>query len=174
MVFINSCACPPPSNLATNTNTPPGDPKFQNRGDGVLNALDNSTARIICQVHEGDFFGIQKNDPEIYAPWAESDRLDVLTLGSHTGQEVRKTIYRWAEETRSTAWERVEVLDWAPVFDPPASHVPRKVVTGRYDKAAIIGRIQQSSRDYEGVMRELEQAILGAWRFAVDPVPLGC
>ncbi|WOO78695.1 uncharacterized protein LOC62_02G002234 [Vanrija pseudolonga] len=151
VVFINSC-----------------DPKFQNRGHGVLDALNNST------VHEGDFFGIQKMDPEIYAPWAESDRLDVLTLGSHTGQEVRRTIGRWAEETRSTAWERVPVLDWAPVFDPPLSRVPRKVVTGRFDKAAIIGRIQQSSRDYEGVMRELEQAILAdppAWGYKVEGIP---
>ncbi|KAL1410273.1 hypothetical protein Q8F55_004279 [Vanrija albida] len=148
------------------------DPKFQNRNHGVIAALEGSTARVVCQIHEGDFFGAAPEDSAQLAPWL--GRLDLLTLGAHTAKAVRRTLERFAQHTRSGAWERVPVHHWAPVFDLPEAVVPAKVATGRFDKAAIIGRVWQTQRDYEGVMRELEQAILenpGAWGYTVQGSP---
>ncbi|ORY35909.1 hypothetical protein BCR39DRAFT_513001 [Naematelia encephala] len=152
-----------------------GDEKFWGGRDDLLDAMRRSTStHIICLVHEIEIYGNQK-DLAMIAPFAEQERLTLLTLGQHSARTLKTKLSRWAWERGEPMWENVDVVHFAPVFKIPASAKLETPVIecsntpedGPPSRVAILGRIHQSNRDYEGIFRDLVIAL------TADPKPWG-
>lgn len=83
--------------------------------------MANSTARVLCTLHEGEYFG---NDHAKAHLLPIRDRVSMLGLGAHTAHLMRHELQKWAKD--EWEWEGVQVYDYAPV-----SHVPSCDTMGR-------------------------------------------
>ncbi|EJT50361.1 hypothetical protein A1Q1_00382 [Trichosporon asahii var. asahii CBS 2479] len=117
----------------------PGDDKFWHNHDSIWAALGNSTARVLCTLHEGEYFGRDEVKAHLLPV---RDRVSMLALGAHTAHLLRRQLQRWAKD--EWEWEGVQVYDYAPVFTLPLS----------------VRRKEPGNRDYEGLLSDLERSIM--------------
>lgn len=95
----------------------PGDDKFWHNHDSIWAALGNSTARVLCTLHEGEYFGRDEVKAHLLPV---RDRVSMLALGAHTAHLLRRQLQRWAKD--EWEWEGVQVYDYAPVSLGLSSH----------------------------------------------------
>ncbi|KAL7420959.1 hypothetical protein Q5752_004913 [Cryptotrichosporon argae] len=147
------------------------DAKFWVGRGAIIDAIHNSAASVLCIVHEVERWNYNGADALQLAPLAEEGRLGVLTLSQHSARAARRRLWLMARERREGFWEQVEVGWYAPIFTLSTDVVPKEPTRDPLvSRAAVLGRVHQSSRDYAGLFADLEAAIVAEpalWGYAL-------